>query len=40
MTMERLTRDNFGGLPLTPTDGAWGTELMKLGGASTELKDL
>jgi methionine synthase I (cobalamin-dependent) len=38
--MDRLTRSNFGALPLLPTDGAWGTELMKLGGASTELKDL
>jgi len=38
--MGRLTRENFGELPLSPTDGAWGTELMKLGGASTELKDL
>jgi methionine synthase I (cobalamin-dependent) len=38
--MDRLTRDNFGDLGLSPTDGAWGTELMKLGGASTELKDL
>lgn len=38
--MGRLTRANFGDLGLSPTDGAWGTELMKLGGASTELKDL
>ena len=38
--MDKLTRENFGQLPLTPTDGAWGTELMKLGGSSTELKDL
>ena len=38
--MDRLTRSNFGALPVLPTDGAWGTELMKLGGASTELKDL
>jgi methionine synthase I (cobalamin-dependent) len=38
--MGRLTRANFGELPVSPTDGAWGTELMKLGGASTELKDL
>ncbi len=38
--MARLTRDNFADLTLSPTDGAWGTELMKLGGASTELKDL
>ena len=38
--MVTLTRENFSQLPLSPTDGAWGTELMKLGGASTELKDL
>ena len=38
--MDRLTRGNFGALSRLPTDGAWGTELMKLGGASTELKDL
>jgi 5-methyltetrahydrofolate--homocysteine methyltransferase len=38
--MGRLTPDNFADLPLCSTDGAWGTELMKLGGASTELKDL
>ncbi|HUY02498.1 MAG TPA: homocysteine S-methyltransferase family protein [Rhodocyclaceae bacterium] len=38
--MDKLTRENFKQLPLTATDGAWGTELMKLGGASTELKDL
>lgn len=38
--MDRLTRSNFGALPLLPTDGAWGTELMKLGGASAELQDL
>jgi len=38
--VDKLTRENFKQLPLTPTDGAWGTELMKLGGSSTELKDL
>lgn len=38
--MARLTRADFRDLPLLPSDGAWGTELMKLGGASTELKDL
>lgn len=38
--MGRLTRAELRDLPLLPTDGAWGTELMKLGGASTELKDL
>jgi 5-methyltetrahydrofolate--homocysteine methyltransferase len=36
----KLTRENFNQLPLLPTDGAWGTELMKLGGASSELKEL
>jgi len=36
----KLTRENFNQLPLSATDGAWGTELMKLGGPSTELKDL
>lgn len=38
--MGKLTRENFNQLPLSPTDGAWGTELMRLGGSSTELKDL
>ncbi|MCX7176191.1 MAG: homocysteine S-methyltransferase family protein [Proteobacteria bacterium] len=38
--MDKLTRENFRQLPLSATDGAWGTELMKLGGLSTELKDL
>lgn len=38
--MGKLTRENFNQLPLSATDGAWGTELMKLGGPSTELKDL
>jgi methionine synthase I (cobalamin-dependent) len=38
--MGRLTRDNFADLTLSATDGAWGTELMKLGGNSTELKEL
>jgi methionine synthase I (cobalamin-dependent) len=40
MTVMNLTRGNFSQLPLMPTDGAWGTELMKLGGASSELKEL
>jgi methionine synthase I (cobalamin-dependent) len=35
-----LTRDNFAKLPALCTDGAWGTELMKLGGQPGELKDL
>jgi methionine synthase I (cobalamin-dependent) len=39
-TVAKLTRENFNQLPLSPTDGAWGTELMKLGGASSELKEL
>ncbi|MBI4986853.1 MAG: homocysteine S-methyltransferase family protein [Rhodocyclales bacterium] len=38
--MNKLTRENFSALPLSPTDGAWGTELMKQGGPSAELKDL
>ena len=38
--MNKLKRENFGQLPLSATDGAWGTELIKVGGASTELKDL
>jgi methionine synthase I (cobalamin-dependent) len=38
--LNKLTRENFGQLPLSATDGAWGTELIKVGGASTELKDL
>ena len=38
--MAKLTRDNFKQLPLSPTDGAWGTELMKLGEPSAELKEL
>jgi len=38
--LNKLTRENFGQLPLSATDGAWGTELMKIGGSSTELKDL
>lgn len=38
--MAKLTRENFNELPLLPTDGAWGTELMKLGGAPSELKEL
>ena len=37
--MTKLTRENFKELPLSCTDGAWGTELMKLGGDPTELKD-
>ena len=38
--MGKLTRENFNQLPLLATDGAWGTELMKLGGAPAELKEL
>jgi 5-methyltetrahydrofolate--homocysteine methyltransferase len=39
-SVAKLTRENFGRLPLMPTDGAWGTELMKLGGPPSELKEL
>jgi methionine synthase I (cobalamin-dependent) len=39
-TVTKLTRENFNQLPLLPIDGAWGTELMKLGAASSELKEL
>lgn len=35
-----LTRADFSQLPALCTDGAWGTELMKLGGQPGELKDL
>ena len=38
--MNKLSRENFRQLPLSATDGAWGTELIKIGGSSTELKDL
>ena len=38
--MVKLTRENFNQLPLSPTDGAWGTELMKLGAGVSELKEL
>lgn len=40
MPVAKLTRENFNQLPLSPTDGAWGTELMKLGGPPSELKEL
>jgi len=36
----RLTKDTIRKLPVLCTDGAWGTELMKLGGKPGELKDL
>ena len=36
----KLTRDNFKDLPPLCTDGAWGTELMKLGGKPGEVKEL
>jgi 5-methyltetrahydrofolate--homocysteine methyltransferase len=36
----KLTRENFSDLPVLPSDGAWGTELMKLGGKAGEVKDL
>ena len=35
-----LTRQNLNDLPVLATDGAWGTELMKLGGKPGDLKDL
>jgi 5-methyltetrahydrofolate--homocysteine methyltransferase len=37
---KKLTRENFRDLPVLATDGAWGTELMKLGGKPGDLKDL
>ncbi len=37
--LERLTRQNFGALPVTCTDGAWGTELQALGAQPGELTD-
>ncbi len=37
--LERLTRENFGALPVTCTDGAWGTELQALGEQPGELTD-
>ncbi|MCY3017666.1 MAG: homocysteine S-methyltransferase family protein [Planctomycetota bacterium] len=36
---KKLTRANFSRLPVLCTDGAWGTELMKLGGKPGEVKD-
>lgn len=36
---KKLTRANFKELPVLCTDGAWGTELMKLGGKPGEVKD-
>lgn len=36
----RPTRETFGDLPVLCTDGAWGTELMKLGGEAGETKDI
>jgi len=38
--VRKLTRENLPDLPPLCTDGAWGTELMKLGGRPGELKDL
>ncbi len=38
--MEKLTREGIGRLPPLCIDGAWGTELMKLGGSPGELRDL
>lgn len=36
----RLTAETIAKLPPLPADGAWGTELMKLGGRPGELRDL
>ena len=36
----KLTRESFSSLPPLCTDGAWGTELLKLGGEPDEVKDL
>ena len=36
----QLTRENLGALPPLCTDGAWGTELDKLGAATGQLHDL
>lgn len=36
----KLTRESFSSLPPLCTDGAWGTELLKLGGDPDEVKDL
>jgi 5-methyltetrahydrofolate--homocysteine methyltransferase len=38
--LARLTRANFGELPITCTDGAWGTELQALGAEPGELTDI
>ena len=38
--LARVTRANFGELPLTCTDGAWGTELQALGAEPGELTDI
>jgi methionine synthase I (cobalamin-dependent) len=35
----KLTRENLRDLPPLCTDGAWGTELMKLGGMPAEMRD-
>lgn len=37
--MKKLTRADFRELPALCTDGAWGTELMKLGGKPGEVKE-
>lgn len=36
----RLTAETLSKLPPLPADGAWGTELLKLGGRAGELRDL
>jgi 5-methyltetrahydrofolate--homocysteine methyltransferase len=38
-SLDRLTRANFGALPVMCTDGAWGTELQALGAHPGELTD-
>ena len=35
-----LTAETLANLPVLCTDGAWGTELMKLGGQAGDVKDL
>lgn len=37
---QKLTRENFKSLPVLLTDGAWGTEMQKLGAKPGELSDL
>jgi 5-methyltetrahydrofolate--homocysteine methyltransferase len=39
MAQERLSREKFAALPVTCTDGAWGTQLQALGAQPGELTD-